>query len=143
MSNFTIDIEKQLTRLGKDIQNLVERVVPAGSEMNDFHPRCDLIESSQIYAIQMDVPGMEKNQLQITQQDRVITISGERELYLEDDEELRRSERKQGSFSRSFALPENVNLSTVSASCSSGVLTVKANKTEIKSSNSGTSIPIE
>lgn len=143
MSNFTIDIEKQLSRLGKDLQNLVERVVPAGSEMNDFHPLCDLIESGRTYVIQMDVPGMEKNQIQITQKDRVITISGERELYLEDDEELKRSERKQGSFSRSFALPENVDLSSVSATCNNGVLTVKAEKTEIKDGNPGTSIPIE
>lgn len=143
MSNFTIDIEKQLTRLGKDIQNLVERVVPAGSEMNDFHPLCDLIESDSTYIIQMDVPGMEKSQLQITQKDRVITIHGERELYLEDNEELKRSERKQGSFSRSFALPENVDLSSVTASCNNGVLTVKTVKKDNKSSDSGTSIPIE
>lgn len=143
MSNFTIDIEKQLTRLGKDIQNLVDRVVPAGSELNDFHPLCDLIESEKTYSIQMDVPGMGKDQLQITQKDRVITISGERELYLEDDEELKRSERKQGSFSRSFALPENVDPSSVSAACTNGVLTVKANKTENNNSKSGTSIPID
>jgi HSP20 family protein len=143
MSNFTIDIEKQLSRLGKDLQNLVERVVPAGSEMNDFHPHCDLIESGHTYIIQMDVPGMEKDQLKITQKDRVITISGERELYLEDDAELKRSERKQGSFSRSFALPENVDFSSVSATCKNGVLTVKADKTENKNSDSGTSIPIE
>jgi len=143
MSNFTIDIEKQLTRLGRDIQNLVEKVVPSGSEMNEFHPLCDIIENSGSYTIQMDVPGMGKDQLQITQKDRVITISGERELYLEDDEELVRSERRQGSFSRSFALPENIDLSSVSASCTNGVLAVKANKTENNNSKSGTSIPIE
>jgi len=143
MSNFTIDIEKQLSRLGKDIQNLVDRVVPAGTETNDFHPFCDLIEGPDRYIIQMDVPGMGKDQLQITQKDRVITISGERELFLEDDEELKRSERRQGSFSRSFALPENVDPSSVSAACTNGVLTVKANKTEKNNSKSGTSIPIE
>lgn len=143
MSNFTIDIEKQLTRLGRDIQNLVEKVVPADSKMNDFHPLCDIIENTSSYTIQMDVPGMGKDQLQITQKDRVITLSGERELYLEDDEELKRSERRQGSFSRSFALPENIDLSSVSASCTNGVLTVKANKTENNNSKSGTSIPIE
>lgn len=143
MSNFTIDIEKQLSRLGKDLQNLVERVVPADSEMNDFHPHCDLIESARAYIIQVDVPGMEKEQLQIKQKDRVITISGERELYLEDSAELKRSERKQGSFSRSFALPENVDLSTVTASYNNGVLTVKADKTENEKGRSGTSIPIK
>jgi HSP20 family protein len=143
MSNFTIDIEKQLTRLGRDIQNLVDRVVPAGSEMNDFHPLCDLIESSHSYTIQMDVPGMEKNHLKITQKDMVITISGERELYLDDEEELKRSERKQGSFSRSFALPENVDVSSVTASCTNGVLTVKAKKTEHSNGKTGTSIPID
>jgi HSP20 family protein len=143
MSNFTIDIEKQLSRLGKDLQSLVERVVPAGSEMNDFHPHCDLIESGRTYSIQMDVPGMDKNQIQITQKDRVITISGERELYLEDEAVLKRSERKQGSFSRSFALPENVDITSVSASCKNGVLTVEADKTEMKNGSSGTSIPIE
>lgn len=143
MSNFNFDIEKQLSRLGKDIQDLVERVVPANIEKGDFYPLCDVTESNTFFSIQVDVPGMEKNQIKITLKDQIITISGERELYLEDGESLKRSERKQGSFSRSFALPDNIQTDSVKASFSNGVLTINMKKTDPESDTESTSIPID
>lgn len=143
MNNFNFDIEKQLSRLGRDIQDLVERVVPDNMEKGDFHPKCDVTESSRYFSVFADVPGMEKDQIQITLKDRVITISGERELFLEEGEELKRSERKQGSFSRSFALPENIKTDSVKAVFSNGVLKIKMEKSGVDSEEKGTTIPIE
>ncbi len=143
MSNFTIDIEKQLSRLGKDIQQFVERVAPINLDSGDFHPACDIVESNEIFSILLDLPGMKKKQIKITLKDRVISISGERELYLEDGEELKRSERKHGSFSRSFALPETADTSSISATFKEGVLYVRISKKGMEEENDSQSIPIK
>lgn len=143
MSNLNIDIERQLSRLGKDIQGFVEKLVPVNVETGDFKPDCDIVESNEVYSLYMDLPGMGKKEINITLKDRILTVSGERELFLEDDEELKRSERTQGSFSRSFALPENADVSSVSATFKEGVLHVKISKTGLASDNDSQSIPIK
>lgn len=143
MSNFTIDIEKQLSKLGKDIQHFVENVTHVSQDKGDFHPGCDIAESDSQYRIMVDLPGMKKEQVKITFQSGVISISGERELYLNDDEKLKRSERRQGSFVRSFALPENVDTTSISATFNDGVLQVKILKKGIEQENESQSIPIE
>lgn len=143
MSNFTIDIEKQLSRLGKDIQQFVENVTHASHSKGDFYPVCDISESNDNYRIQMDLPGMKKEHVEIKLESGVLSISGERELYLEDDEELKRSERRQGSFVRSFALPENVDPKTISATFNDGVLQIAMKKLGVDDEESSQSIPIE
>ncbi len=85
---------------------------------------------------------MQKKDISITLKDRVLTVSGERELFLEDEEVLKRSERTQGSFSRAFALPENADVSSVNAMFKEGVLQVKISKTGMESDDSQ-SIPIK
>jgi HSP20 family protein len=143
MSNITIDIEKQLSKLGKDIQQFVEKVAQPQRAQSGFNPDSDLVESDQIYSILMDLPGMNKKQIQIKLKDRVLTVSGERELYLEDGEVLKKSGRRQGTFSRSFALPDNVDTASISAAFKDGVLRIKISKTGLESEDSSQSIPIK
>ena len=52
MSEFTIDIEKQLNKLGKDIQQMVGRIVPLEDKCHDFRPPCDIVsdlEDEEVY----------------------------------------------------------------------------------------------
>ena len=105
MSNYTTDLENQLNRIGKDIRSFVERLVPIETEDFDFSPDCDIVESEDGFKIVTDLPGMESDDIRITLKNRVLTISGEREFALEEGEVLKREERKQGVFSRSFANP--------------------------------------
>lgn len=142
MNNFSIDLEKQLSKLGRDIQQLVERAVPVQGTAS-FHPRCDVAENDQKYSIIMDLPGMVKDQVSITLKNGVLTISGDRELYLEDDEKLVKSERKQGSFSRAFALPENSDTSSINAAFNDGVLKVSVSKKVSEEDGDSQSIPIK
>jgi HSP20 family protein len=143
MSNFTIDLEKQLSKLGRDIQQFVEKAVPVQPAGRDFNPDCDVVESDKNYTIFVDLPGMSKKEVKLTLKNRVLTISGERELFLEDNEELIRSERRQGAFSKAFALPELADESSVSASFTNGVLKVTLSKTGIEDDSEATSIPIK
>ncbi|MGF1671368.1 MAG: Hsp20/alpha crystallin family protein [Balneolaceae bacterium] len=141
MSNYTIDIENHLNKLGKDVKNFIERLVPLETGDTDFLPDSDIIESDSGYKIVTDLPGMKKEQIHITLKERVLTISGERELTLDKDEVLKRKERKQGVFSRAFAIPVEAGSSDVKASFKNGVLTVTIPKSE--NSEKAHSITIE
>ncbi|GAA5523330.1 Hsp20/alpha crystallin family protein [Aliifodinibius salicampi] len=140
MSEFSIDIEKQLTRLGKDIQNIVERIVPLEDKGHDFTPDCDIIESEEEFVIKLDLPGLSKEEINLALKDRVLTVKGERADDV-DDQSYRRQERSTGVFSRSFALPENVNTAEIDARSSHGVLTITMPKSGVP--NDATSIPIK
>lgn len=131
MSEFKVNIERQLTRLGKDLQNFVERIVPLEDKGHDFSPACDIIEDDENYKILLDLPGLTKKEIHIGLKESVLTVKGERTESLAEGEVRRRQERSSGVFSRSFALPENVNSAEVDARFRSGVLTVSMPKTEL------------
>jgi len=140
MSEFAINVEKQLNKLGKDLQHFVERIVPLEEKGNDFIPSCDIIESDEEYKILLDLPGLTKKEINIALKDQVLAVKGERVEELNDNESYRRQERKSGVFSRSFALPENANAAEIKAHFRSGVLTVSMPKSDIL--EDGKSIPI-
>lgn len=141
MSEFTIDIEKQLSKLGRDIQDFVERVVPLEDKGHDFTPACDIVESEDEYKILLDLPGLTKKEINIALKDQVLTIKGERTEELNEGESYRRQERTSGVFSRSFALPENVNTTETDARFRNGVLTIAMPKSEVLKDS--TSIPVK
>lgn len=143
MSNFTSDIEKQFSKLGKDIQQFVEKVVPGQPRESHFSPDCDIVEGADHYTILVDLPGLSKKQMSLTQKDRVLTVRGEREFVLEADETLKKNERKRGIFSRSFAVPAHADPSSVSATFKNGVLHIKLSKTGTGDEENSASIPIK
>lgn len=133
MSDFTgfgVEIEKQLSRLGKDIQQFVEKVVPLANEDKDFAPDCDIVESENEFKILLDLPGLSKKEIGIALKDNVLTVKGEREITVGEDEEFKRQERKRGAFARSFAVPQNVNAAEIQANFRNGVLTVSMPKSD-------------
>ncbi|MEX0720639.1 MAG: Hsp20/alpha crystallin family protein [Balneolaceae bacterium] len=133
MSEFTsfgIEIEKHLSKLGKDIQQFVEKVVPLANEDKDFAPDCDIVESEDSFKILLDLPGLSKKEIGIALKDNVLTVKGEREITAGEGEEIKRQERKRGAFARSFAVPQNVNAAEIQANFRNGVLTVSMPKSE-------------
>lgn len=141
MSEFAIDIERQLTRLGKDIQDFVERIVPLEDKGHDFTLVCDIIESDEKFVIKLDLPGLSKKEINIALKEHVLTVKGERAEVLDETEKFRRQERSTGVFSRSFALPENVNTAETDAVFRNGVLTITMPKSDVL--EDATSIPIK
>jgi HSP20 family protein len=139
-TEFGIEIEKHLSKLGKDIQEFVEKVVPLNNDDRDFAPDCDILESDAEYKIVIDLPGLAKKEIGIALKQNVLTIKGERDIKAGEGEEFKRQERKRGAFARSFALPENVNAAEISANFRNGVLTVSMPKSDKLKDT--TSIPV-
>lgn len=147
MEKSSLDIEKQLSKLGKEIQQFVEKVVPAVTENGHFDPPCDIVEGKGEYTVFVDLPGMTKKDIRLALKNRVLTISGERNLYQkekgEEDVKLKRSERLQGSFSRSFAIPDGTDENSVNARFKDGVLRISLKKLESGEDEDAQTIPIK
>jgi HSP20 family protein len=118
--------------------NLVEKffndaVTRATGSNYSFVPRVDVIETDKAYELHVAVPGMNKEDFKIDLNDNYLTISGERKFTRQHNENHFCSlETQYGSFSRSFALPENVNTSKINARYVNGILEVTIPKDEKK-----------
>jgi len=76
--------------------------------------------------IKAEIPGMNKDDIDITVENFVLTIKGEKKLSTEvREDQFHRVERRYGTFSRSFSLPQTVDPNKVSAEYKQGVLTVR------------------
>lgn len=93
-------------------------------------PAVDIAEKDGIYEITAELPGMEEKDIDISVANGVLTIKGEKK---EEKEEKRKdyhlSERRYGSFERSFGVPDGVDGDKISASFKKGVLTIVLPKT--------------
>ena len=104
---------------------LLSGLVRGNSEPSAWRPVADISETDQEYLVKAELPGINKEDVKIALQDGVLTISGERKVEEEQTDQNRiRIERFYGSFSRSFALPDNVDTANVRAESKDGVLLV-------------------
>lgn len=82
------------------------------------------------FVLDLQVPGYKKDNIDINLEDGYLTIKGNLEEKLEENETIHRSEFKKSSFSRTFILPENVNENEIEAIVNDGILTISLNKQE-------------
>ena len=98
-------------------------------------PLANISESEKEYVVKCELPDVKKEDVKITVADGVITISGERKLEREDkSENAIRLESIYGAFTRSFALPDNVDAEGIRADAKDGVLRIHIPKVNTKKS---------
>jgi HSP20 family protein len=94
-------------------------------------PAVDIQETEDAYRLHAELPGLTKDDINITLENNVLRLSGERKLEKDAKKEnYHRLERTYGTFSRSFALPSQVNAEGVQAAFENGVLTITVSKAE-------------
>ena len=99
--------------------------MPAG-----FIPSFDIKETKDAYLFKADIPGVKESDLEVTISGNRITVSGKREAEKEEQTDTYYScERSYGDFTRSFTLPEGVDMKSVHADLDQGVLTLSIKKT--------------
>jgi HSP20 family protein len=104
-----------------------------GKALADFSPKVDIAESDKNFEIQFHLPGVKKDEVSINVDDNTLTVSGERKMENEKKEKNFHSvESYFGTFSRSFHLPENVNVDKIDAAFKDGILTVTLPKDATK-----------
>jgi len=91
----------------------------------DFMPPVNIAENDQTVRLTFEVPGMEKKDIKVTIKDSTLSVSGERHFTKEDkDGDYIRTEIRQGSFCRSFSLPDTVQADKIHADYKNGLLEV-------------------
>ena len=98
-------------------------------------PAIDIYEGTEAFLATADLPGLKKEDIEISIEDNVLTVSGERKFEeSKDNGTFRRVERAYGSFRRSFTLPRGVDPAKVEAKFEDGVLTLNIPKSEMSKS---------
>ena len=101
-----------------------------GQLFTGWSPALDLYESGDQFVAVVELPGMRKEDIDISLHDGTLTISGERKRESNNSETAQRTERYVGTFRRSIALPTRVDPSKVSAIYQDGILKVTLPKAE-------------
>ena len=128
------------TRNLESVQDEVNRVFESffnapmrrrGEDVGGWYPDVDIVESKDNIEVQVDLPGMEKDDIKVSVEDSVLTIKGERKAMKEEKEKnYHQIERTCGTFTRSFSLPTSVEGERIKANYKNGVLKIDLPKAE-------------
>ena len=134
------DIQKGFEMLHSMMNNL-EAAREEGA-IASFAPAVNTRVDENAYMIEIDLPGVKKEDIEIATEDNVLTVSGERKMRETlKEEDYYKVESFYGKFARSFTLPEDVDVEGIRAEMKNGVLEVtipkrqdvhKSKKIEIK-----------
>lgn len=126
------DVDDVFDRFFADAFRRVPRRTADASAALDWAPPADVSETVGEYLIKAEIPEVRKEDLSLTVQDGVLTLSGERrQEKREDGERLHRVERVFGSFARRFALPEDADDQGIRAESRDGVVTIHIPKHKV------------
>src|SRR5215212_3322827 len=104
---------------------------PANGSIRRWVPPMDLVETDDHLILKADLPGLDRDDVNIEVKGGVLTVSGERKTEHEERTGgFYRVERAFGGFSRSMTLPEHVDAERINASFDKGVLEVRIPKPE-------------
>jgi HSP20 family protein len=125
-----------------DIKEYEKRFFPSVSsffkddKMSGFKPAVNTREGEYAYHVEVDLPGVKKEDVKVDITGHMLTISGERKTKEEvNEKEYYKCESSYGKFQRSFSLPENIDKENLSAIYENGVLEVvipKSKTEEVK-----------
>lgn len=140
MSMSRWDPFRDLTSIQEEINQMFDRVFgrretggrrEGGQSVTAWAPAVDISERKDAFVVTAEVPGMKPEDLEVTLEDGLLTIKGERRMEEEtSDRQYHRVERRYGSFRRSITLPSQVQSDAIEASYSDGVLQVVVPKAE-------------
>ncbi len=117
-------VQDRLNRLfGAEANHGTDDVMARGAWL----PPVDVYSiGKQELVIRAEVPGLRREDIDVTVEDHTLTLRGEKKQELDvKEEQMHRIERRYGAFSRTFSLPATVDASKVSAEYKDGVLTVR------------------
>lgn len=126
------DLEEFEQRLASTMGRIMPK--PNGEEAittTDWAPLVDITEDEKEFVVKAELPGLKKEEVKVTVEEGVMTISGERKVEKEEKtRKYHRVERAYGKFERSFTLPEQADGAKITAEFKDGVLQVHLPKLE-------------
>lgn len=120
------EFETVAKELGKFVNETAEN-----SSTSTFNPGVDVYEDKENIYIELEVPGIAKEELKLSLNENVLTVKGEKKsAEKNEDKKYFWCERNYGEFSRSFRLPKEIAADKIEAKYDNGVLTVVVPKAQ-------------
>lgn len=117
--------ENGITTFRKEMDRLFDRFWEVNDTPGAWDPRLDVSETKEHITVKAEVPGIEPKDMQISLENGVLILRGEKKQEAEKkDERFYRSERVYGTFARSLRLPVPVDGTRVNATFKNGLLTI-------------------
>lgn len=122
---------EEMSTIHERINQLFNRI--SGDDMmltqQAWNPLMDVVEKDNMILLEMDVPGMEKKDINVEIDSGGLTIRGERKRESkEKNGDYVHIERRYGSFLRRFPIPEYVDKDNIKVTCKDGILKINMNK---------------
>ena len=120
-----VTLQERMNRLFEDAGHRHERQgeeTESEIERADWFPAADVYETDEEFTIALDLPGIERERLDVGLDEDSLTIRGERAPFAPEGATRRRTERPSGRFLRKFTLPDVVDRERVAADYKDGVL---------------------
>jgi HSP20 family protein len=115
----------------RSVEDEFDRIAGRAFSRDTWVPALDVRESQDRFDVTVDLPGLEPDDVNVTFEDGMLSISGKREFSAEDrGDTWHRIERSFGTFARSMRLPQTADTERIEATFDKGVLTVSVPKTE-------------
>ncbi|MCX4190968.1 Hsp20/alpha crystallin family protein [Methylophaga sp. OBS1] len=113
-----------LDELQREMNSLFQTPTTESSfNSEEWSPAVDISEDQDKFTIHADLPGVKSEDIEVTAENGILTIKGERQGHKEEEKDnYRRVERFSGSFIRRFTLPERADLDNIAAKTRDGVL---------------------
>jgi len=122
------DFRKRFDQLNSALTNMHEF---KSDSFSSFSPAVNTREGDYAYHVEVDLPGVKKDDIEINVNDRLVTLSGSRKVTDESEEDdYYKIESEYGKFERSFSLPENIDVENIHAETADGVLELVIPKLE-------------
>jgi len=125
------DFFKPFRELQREIDRVFDDFFRGSKQDTSFFPAVDVYETPDSVVVEVEAPGMKKEDIKITIEDDVLRIHGEKKLEKENkDKNYYIVERSYGTFERAFKLPEYVDTEKIKAKFENGVLKISLPKKE-------------
>lgn len=125
------DFDDAFSRMMPALFGRTSRLAAENGGKFAWAPSADISETEEEYLIRAELPAVRKEDVKVTLDQGMITIHGERKEEKETKgEKFHRVESFRGAFSRSFAVPENIDEKAIRADAKDGILTVHLPKTK-------------
>ena len=128
------DIRKSFDLVNTIINTINEET--KSEDTSAFRPKVNTRETNESYHLEVELPGVKKEDVDINVDGNVLSISGERNVREEvKDEDYQKIESPYGLFSRSFTLPEKVDTGNIEAGFENGILEISIPKLKVDTSS--------
>jgi HSP20 family protein len=127
---------RELNAFQNELNRLFTGAFPRGLNQEEmthgaWNPSVDIYESKDQLVLEAELPGMKREDVEVSIENNIITLRGERKFEKqEESDNYHRVERSYGSFTRSFTLPNTVTAEGAAADFSNGVLRISLPKRE-------------